>query len=359
MKFKLKAISLFSGCGGDTSGLEQAGFEVVAYSEINKSAQKTHDLNFKNSVLLGEDGDITKISDKDLEQYKGTIDLIFAGFPCQGFSHAGKKDINDSRNKLFWEFVRITSIIKPKWIIGENVAGLLRRKSDDGKSYISNIITQAFIDIGYNMAEPTVLKAEDFGIAQLRRRVFFVGNNKGLNFEFPNKIYHPSNFKTLEDILEKSQKNSIEISPEKIHNFKHNNILHIGSSSDLCTKNPHPMLKLRVPENLVSFGKRISIKHIELVDITKPTKTISCAYGWQPRLFVPFKSNGKFYAREFTIKELSRIQSFPEEFKLNGTKMEMITQIGNAVPPVLAKVLAEQVIKYEIGTLEGKKTTLF
>ena len=340
------AISLFSGCGGDTSGLEQAGFKVVAYSEINEAAKKTHDLNFNNCTLLGNDGDITKVSNEDLKQYEGKIDLIFAGFPCQGFSHAGKKDINDIRNKLFWEFVRVTNIIKPKWIIGENVAGLLKRKTDDGKSFISDVIVQSFNDIGYNMAEPTILKAEEFGVPQLRRRVFFIGNNRGIKFKFPNKT-HFEKFEAISNILENSKKNSIEIIPNKIHGFNHQNILHINTSSDLCLQYPHPMLKLRVPENLVSFGKRISIKHIELVDITKPTKTISCAYGWQPRLFVPFKTNNKFYAREFTIKELSLIQTFPNNFKFYGTKKEKINQIGNAVPPRLAKILAEQIIKYE------------
>ena len=90
--------------------------------------KETHELNFPNTVLLGQ-GDITKTSDDEFLQYKGKVNLIFAGFPCQGFSHAGKKLPDDPRNTLFREFLRSTRLIKPKYIIGENVKGLLSRKT--------------------------------------------------------------------------------------------------------------------------------------------------------------------------------------------------------------------------------------
>ena len=145
----MNAISLFSGMGGDSLGIVNSGFNLVAYSEINKKFQETHELNFPNSKLIGN-GDITKTTNEMLCFYKNNVDLIFAGFPCQGFSNAGKKQDNDPRNTLFKEFLRSVKIINPKYIIGENVPGLLKRKTVSGELYI-NVITNEFINLGYRI----------------------------------------------------------------------------------------------------------------------------------------------------------------------------------------------------------------
>ena len=349
MKKEFTAISLFSGAGGDTLGLERAGFRVIAYSEIWNRARETHELNFPHSKLLGEDvnSDITKITYNEFKKYRGKIDLIFAGFPCQGFSHAGKKDPNDERNKLFWEFVRATDIIKPKWIIGENVAGLLNRKTDDKESFIRDIILNAFEDIGYNMAEPKVLSAEEFGVPQKRKRVFFVGNNSNIDFKFPLPTYNRTNFIGIATILEQSLSNLIEINPDKIPYFDEENILIIDNDLEMDF-NAHPFLKLRASEDRISFSKRVSPNHIELSDLSKPTKTIHCGYSFQPRLFVPIKYKDKYYAREFTLRELAQIQDFPFDYKFSGNKNDIIKQIGNAVPPKLSEVIAREIIKYNL-----------
>jgi len=115
------AISLFSGCGGDTLGLEMANVNVVGFIELNEDAIKSHELNFPNSKLIGKD--IYNVSEKDLNTFVGNIDIIFGGFPCQSFSRSGKKNPSDERGKLYLEFIRIASIVKPKFIIGENVEG--------------------------------------------------------------------------------------------------------------------------------------------------------------------------------------------------------------------------------------------
>ena len=113
------ALSLFSGCGGDTVGMTDAGLDVSWYSELKKIFRESHDLNFDACKLLGDD--INKISDEDFENLQGKIDIIFGGFPCQSFSNAGKKDPNDMRGQLYLQFVRAAKIIKPKFIIGENI----------------------------------------------------------------------------------------------------------------------------------------------------------------------------------------------------------------------------------------------
>jgi DNA (cytosine-5)-methyltransferase 1 len=356
LKKKLTAMSLFSGAGGDTVGLEDAGFKVIAYSEIWNKARETHDLNFPDSEWLGSKvgGDITQISDEEFKKYQGKIDLIFAGFPCQGFSHAGKKDSDDPRNKLFWEFVRATEIIKPKWIIGENVAGLLNRKTDDGQGMIGDIICEAFEGIGYTMAEAQVLNAEDFGVPQKRRRVFFVGSRDGIKFDFPEPTHLKDNFVGIKNVLEQNLEKAIEIDPDKIPHFNHDNVLDIDSKIDLCLKTPHPFLKLRASEDRISFGKRITPNHIELSDLEAPTKTIHCGYAFQPRLFVPIRYKDKYYSREFTTSELAQIQSFPKNYKFSGHKNDIIKQIGNAVPPVLSKVIAQEIIKIDPSLIKRK-----
>ena len=209
MTQKYKAISLFSGLGGDTLGLTNANVEVVAYNELDKTYCKSHEENFPNSELItrktselitrktankeksiydvpemlavaiasadalhvtdamfqndpanvgehhiptpthniptptnNDDRNIQNIPDEVFEKYENDVDIIFAGFPCQGFSAAGKKMDNDPRNTLFREFLRTAKIINPKMIIGENVKGLLSRKTTSGENYIDVIVKE-------------------------------------------------------------------------------------------------------------------------------------------------------------------------------------------------------------------------
>lgn len=338
---KLKAISLFAGCGGDSLGLKQAGFEVVGFVENWSKAIETHKLNFPKSKLIGENvgGDIVKIPDKEFSKYKNQIDILFAGFPCQGFSHAGKKDSKDKRNKLFWEFVRVAKLIKPKWIIGENVAGLLYRNTDDGKTKVSDVIIKAFENIGYKMAKPTILKAEEYGVPQKRRRIFFVGNILNKIFKFPEPEKKQS---SLKGIIESDLHNAIKfklflknIKTNKIHKIKKNVTI---------TGKPHPFLLKKIREGKISFGKRISPNHVEIVDIDFPTKTIHCGYSFQPRLFVLLKKNKEIFIRSFNINELAQIQGFPKNYKFFGKEEDIIKQIGNAVPPQLVTKIVKETL---------------
>lgn len=338
---KLKAISLFAGCGGDTLGLEKAGFEVVGFVEFWDKAIKTHKLNFPKSEFIGEKykGDITKIPDEDFKKFKGKIDILFAGFPCQGFSHAGKKDSKDKRNKLFWEFVRVAKLIKPKWIIGENVAGLLYRNTDDGKTKVSDVIIKAFENIGYKMAKPTILKAEEYGVPQKRRRIFFVGNILNKIFKFPK----PEKKKlSLRGIIEPKLHNAIKFRLFQ-QNIKTTKIYKINKNV-IITGKPHPFLLKKIKEGKLSFGKRISPNHAEIVDIDVPTKTIHCGYSFQPRLFVLLKKEQEIFIRPFNTNELAQIQGFPKHFKFFGKTEDIIKQIGNAVPPQLVTKIVKETL---------------
>jgi len=274
----MKAISLFSGMGGDTLGMENAGIEVVAFNDFNKKAIETHKNNF-SSKLIHEELDIKKIPDEAFLEYKGSVNVIFAGFPCQGFSHGGKKLPNDPRNTLFKEFVRATHLIEPEFIIGENVEGLLGRKTETGRPYI-DIISEEFENIGYRI-KYQVIKAEEYSVPQLRRRLIIVGVHTSLdyNYEFPEIIdSNPSiNF------IEKTLKGAVEVPSELLVN----RVVTQVSINDGDNKvhpyivsilNKSPEYNGKKFKSLLSYAKRESPIHLEMIDYTKPSKTIICTY---------------------------------------------------------------------------------
>lgn len=349
----MNAISLFSGMGGDSLAIVNSGFNLVAYSEKEKVFQETHNLNFENCKLLG-DGDITKTKDKSFLKYKDNVDLIFAGFPCQGFSNGGQKKKNDPRNTLFKEFVRATKLINPKYIIGENVKGLLSRKTSDNEKYI-DVIVKEFEDLGYDVSYK-VMKAHLYGVPQKRERLIIVGIKKELNksFEFPEELSTNVN---LKNIVKFDMKGSIKINED---DFDMTTIPEECILKDMNNEedenNPHPNLKLLAKDKdyvykdktyprRLSFAKRDSSIHGEIVDIRNPAKTIICTYARQPRLFVPLQNKNGYYLRTFLPDELKQIQGFPADYKIAGNDNKKIIQIGNAVPPPLIELVIKAILK--------------
>lgn len=341
------AIVLFSGCGGDALALKRSGFKILGFVENERHAKRSFKMNFTGAKLIGEEhkGDIRKIPDEKFEKFRGKVDIITAGFPCQGFSHAGKKNPNDPRNDLFWEFVRAVKIIEPEWIIGENVFGLLHRKTDDGKAYISEVIVSAFEDVGYNMSEPKLLEARQFGVPQKRKRAFFIGRKNGPSLD-TNKL---ENIKKknipIKDIVEFSLEGAIPFDPKTVEG----KIIEYCESSgnEEPSGKPHPYLVSSLNKGKLSFGKRNSPHHTEIVNLNCPMKTVHCGYEFQPRLFVPLKNKNGTFLRTFTVKELAQIQGFPKNFKLSGSEREKINQIGNAVPPQMIEGIIEEIQKFK------------
>lgn len=322
----LLALSLFSGAGGDTLGMEQAGLKVVAFSENNSKCVATHKAVWPDSKWLGESvkGDISKVPDSEFEAYRGRIFLVFAGFPCQGFSNAGKKDVNDPRNRMFYEFLRVVRLVQPQWIMGENVAGLLSRTTDDGAGKVIDVIAREFADIGY----PVVSKVYDMsavGVSQSRKRLAIVGNQLGIQFAMPEFAEPRQGLRHIaEPSLEGALETRMEIPPECV--------VSIPDEVE-PTGTPHPYLVKKHSEGLISFGKRDSPFHSEVLDLSKPCKTLICAYTFQPRLYIGLvKPNGKRYIRCLTIREAAQVQGFPADHAFAGSRDDVIKQIGNAVP---------------------------
>ena len=352
----MKAISLFSGMGGDSLGIINAGLELVAYSEWEKEMKETHELNFPNTKLIGC-GDITKTKDEDFLEYKDNVDLIFAGFPCQGFSHAGKKLPDDPRNTLFREFLRSTTLIKPKYIIGENVKGLINRKNVDGDLYI-NIIKDEFNNIGYDIYYKVYMCSKlDIGVPQNRERLIIVGIRSDLKQEFTFPEEKKEKTGNLKDIIEFNMTGALKLEKEDL-DFNFDDIpddcILTDMENDGRENNPHPNLvglakkrdyvrKEKARPHRLHFGRRLDVGG-EIIDIRKPINTIICSYAHCPRFFVPLKNKNGNYLRALLPDELKQIQGFPKDYKLSGNTSKQIKQIGNAVPPPLIQMIVESLI---------------
>ena len=278
---------------------------------------------------------------------------------CQGFSNGGKKLPDDPRNTLFREFARSATLIKPKYIIGENVDGLLSRKTATGENYIDVIVAE-FEKIGYNVTYQ-VCHTVRYGIPQLRKRLVYVGIRKDLDktFVFPEPLNDgKTNLPNLLNIIQFNMEGAIKIEPD---DFDMTTIppecilTDMENDDEEDTNNIHPYLRLKaktrneeyagkVHHSLLSFSKRDSPIHCEIIDIRNPSKTIICTYDHQPRLFVPLRNKNGYYIRCILPDELKQIQGFPADFKLVGSKKEQIKQIGNAVPPPLIQQIVKKLI---------------
>lgn len=306
-----------------------------------------------------EDVENTSVYNFEVENDNSYIVANTIVHNCQGFSNGGKKLPDDPRNTLFREFARSATLIKPKYIIGENVDGLLSRKTATGENYIDVIVTE-FEKIGYNVTYQ-VCHTVRYGIPQLRKRLVYVGIRKDLDktFVFPEPLNDgKTNLPNLLNIIQFSMEGAIKIEPD---DFDMTTIPPECILTDMenddgeDTDNIHPYLRLKaktrdeeyngkVHHSLLSFSKRDSPIHCEIIDIRNPSKTIICTYDHQPRLFVPLRNKNGYYIRCILPDELKQIQGFPADFKLFGSKKEKVKQIGNAVPPPLIQQIVKKLL---------------
>jgi DNA (cytosine-5)-methyltransferase 1 len=358
-----KAISLFSGCGGDTLGLERAGFKVVGFNEFKPAPISTHLANFPDSVLLKDSNgstDISKVPNEVFEAYTD-ISVVFAGFPCQGFSNAGKRKPTDSRNQMFRQFVRVVKATKPAFFIGENVSGLLTMKSGPKEEDPSmlEVIRQEFNQIGYDMTYK-VLEASDYGVPQSRKRLLMVGWKTAQPFDSESFWASVSSWGSsqplpkMSSFIQQSLEGALKLDSRAIPPNFDTVAINIPDTIQ-SSGSVHPYVTLKSTtfdqtymdkkhDRLLSCGKRDSPIHSEILDLNKPCKTIICTYDHQPRLLVGLKSPSASYVRCLLPDELKQIQGFPADFKLNGNQKEQIVQVGNAVPPALVEGIGRQLI---------------
>ena len=306
---KPKVLDIFAGCGGFSHGFLRAGFDVVGFVEQSESAIASFQKNHKGARLIGRDA--TTITYGDLKPFQNKVDVIIGGPPCQGFSVCGKRDKKDKRNKLYKEFLRFVSIIKPKFAVMENVTGILSMKDAKGNS-VFNEILQEFIELGYFVTHD-VLTASDFGVAQKRQRVIIIAKRHDIFPRSTKKHY------TVEDVLW-----DLTYEDENLNGH-------------VCF-NPTKETVERIKQ--LSWGGKLNEKFNfsrQRLHPHFPSPTVVT----RPHYIHPH------YDRFLTPRELARLQSFPDTFEFCGSKTDMVKQIGNAVPPKLSEAIAKK-IKTEV-----------
>lgn len=315
---ELNVIDLFCGCGGMSKGLTDAGLNVIAGIDIWDKAIESYNKNFEHRAYCE---DLTKLSpEKFNELYNKdnkNIDILVGGAPCQSFSIAGKRDKNDPRNALFMEYVKFLDYFKPKAFIMENVIGLLSKKTNDGEKVIDIIMNE--LNKNYNCII-NKLYASDFEVPQNRRRTIIIGIRKDLNI-LP---------KEPELIIKKIQ-NRIPVKSILIEKEKIDDKYFLSEKAIIGIENKKKINK----EKGYGFGA-------QFLDLNKPSYTIPARY-WKDGYDALVKYNDK-KIRRLTIIELKRIQSFPDDYIINGSNKDIIIQIGNAVPCKLAYHLGKYLI---------------
>lgn len=321
----MKILSLFSGCGGLDLGFEKAGFEIPVANEFDPTIWETFKVNHPKTQLL--ECDIKNIKEEDLPK---DIDGIIGGPPCQSWSEAGAmRGINDSRGQLFFEYIRLLKILKPKFFLAENVSGMLSKKH---KEAVDNFI-KLFKDCGYDVSL-TLVNAKDYGVSEERKRVFYIGfrNDLKIDFKFPEGSTKDDNKKiTLREILWDLKDSAVPAEDKNYHNPKavNNNEYFVGAYS--------PM-----------FMSRNRVKSWDEQAFTVQASGRQCQIHPQaPKMIkvglnrCEFESGKEYLYRRMSIREVARIQGFPDNFKFIYNKVDnAYKMIGNAVPVNLAYEIA-------------------
>jgi DNA (cytosine-5)-methyltransferase 1 len=356
-KALFNVLSTFAGGGGSSTGYRLAGGKILAINEFVPEAQNTYRENYPNTLIIP--GDIKKLTGKDFMintgLKPGELDLLDGSPPCSAFSMAGSvshgkgnthadafgkkkkySDIEGVENveDLFFEFLRIADELKPKVIIGENVEGLTM---GEAKEYFHKI-QNTFEDIGY-LVVADVLNASYFGVPQARKRTFFIAVREdvaekiGINFMTMYQLYPEKNTKqttlgeAINDVVNEDQE-EIDLLLEKLGPQTA-----VGKTLAKMPKDPDKVL---TGMDYHDKGHHFNLKRCSL---RKPSPTIT-AMGNYPGVA---GTCHPLEDRKFTIKELKRIMSLPEDFKLTGQHKQQSERIGRMVPPLMMKALAESV----------------
>lgn len=351
-------VDLFSGAGGLSRGFMDAGFNVVLGVDFDDAALKTFKENHGNAEAMKLDlfdhDNIDRIVEY-LKENKINLDVLVGGPPCQGFSLAGKREEFDQRNILYSAMVKTAAKLKPKVVVLENVPGMLTLYNGAGAKRVK----EDFEEIGYNVIEPKILYAPEYGVPQIRKRVFFVMTLKDSDlgtYEYPTPILTEEEFVTCEQAIgnlpslegcedyslnqvwdytrqpmnayeEYMRKNS-----ERIYN--HTPTKHAEETIRLISLVPEGKNYKALPKEELEKRKFKYNEALTRYDSKKPSRTIDTGH----RTHFHYK-----YNRIPTVRENARLQSFPDDFIFYGNKQEQYRQVGNAVPPLLGKAIATKV----------------
>jgi DNA (cytosine-5)-methyltransferase 1 len=363
---KFTAIDLFSGAGGLSEGFRQAGFQILAANDADNDAATTYRAAHPETCFL--DGPIESITGKGFLSAagirRGELDVLAGGPPCQAFSvYNHQRGFHDERSGLFREYLKIVEALMPKFVVMENVTGIT--SVDDGRAV--NEIYNRLGQLGFHV-EHRILRAEEFGVPQERRRIFFIASRMSDRIQWPEPTHGPHGnlfnlpFVTVKEaisdlpklnICEGAEESDYTAAPkyeyqarmrsgaEKLFNHVAPSLAPInlkrlsyikpgGSWRDIPTRLlPAGMKRAKRSDHTKRYGRL----HPDGLASTILTK---CDLHWGAYIH-PNQE------RSLTVREAARFQSFPDTFRFYGSKGEQFRQVGNAVPPLLAEAVASQV----------------
>jgi DNA (cytosine-5)-methyltransferase 1 len=341
----LQVLDLFSGAGGLSVGFRSAGYEIVGGVDFDRNAISTYELNFPTSSAWLEDLETpTDAFQAWVSALNGKVDIIVGGPPCQGFSIAGKRNPDDPRNRLYLKFIEIVEQVQPGAVLIENVPHIAAMNN----GAVKKAIEADLVGLGYQV-EIATLNASHFGVPQARKRTFFVGL-KSKKFEFPQTTTENAPLTCRDAIadlpsLDKSstgiEYNYESATPTEYQKLMRSNsqridnhelVRHKAQTIEIISLVPDGGNYKNLPTSLQSTRK-VNIAWTRM-NSTKPSFTIDAGH------------NHHFHYSENrvpSVRESARIQSFPDTFEFVGPRTSQYRQVGNAVPPLLAQAIAEEI----------------
>lgn len=344
---KYNVIDLFSGAGGLSRGFMDAGFDVLLGVDFDEAALKTFRENHGNAETMQLDlfnHDNLQHILQFLDEKKLNLDVLVGGPPCQGFSLAGPRSELDERNRLYEAMVKLAKFSSPKVVVLENVPGLLTLFEGKG----AERIVRDFTELGYKV-EKKILYAPDFGVPQIRKRVFFVCVSSELSdFKFPIPTFNTENYITCEQAINdlpslemnigknemdyeigalNEYQESMRENSKKLYN-------HVGTKHEPKTVD---LIKM-VPE-----GKNFRALPVPYNTMFKYNEALTRYHSKKPSLTINTGHRSHFHYkwnRIPTVRESARLQTFPDDFIFYGNKTQQYRQVGNAVPPLMGKNIA-------------------
>ncbi|NNJ30448.1 DNA cytosine methyltransferase [Lacrimispora defluvii] len=358
----ISVVSLFSGGGGLDLGFKKAGFDIKWAIDNNKNAVSTYKKNIGNHIVCAD------INTIDLESIPHA-DVVIGGPPCQSFSLAGKRDVEDERGQLVWRYIQIIKQVDPKAFVFENVTGILSAKNAKGEKVVE-LLKSAFIEIGYSISTK-VVNAADYGIPQKRKRVIIVGLKDGYSFQFPTETHceDGTGLKRYVSVEEALGDLPLAVEDEK------------GVTEYLVEAQSEYQGKMRcegkITEHFIPQMSELDkyiISHVKpggnYMDVPADVNSARIRRlqrdGGHTTCYGRLKPDEPSYTintyfnrpnvgcnihysedRLITVREALRLQSFPDSYELvSSSKQGKHLIVGNAVPPILAEIIAEKLKNY-------------
>lgn len=347
-------IDLFCGAGGFTIGFSRSGWKPLLSIDINPSVANTHESNFPTIPFLEEDLSEQKTIQRITELYQGKeIGVIVGGPPCQGFSIFGKRRFvntkgydphTDPRNKLVYSFLEVVKALKPRWVIMENVPGFA---SLDKGMFLKTVLSE-LIELGYPNAEARILNAADYGVPQLRKRLVIIANKTGHIIPWAKKKFFakPEDWQHYYRTVGEVIMDLAEDTSYRVHTchvpMKHKPLLierykYIPEGGKLNVEDLPVELRKGYRTNKVKNYSHV----FKRLDRDRPAFTMVPGHNAFP--IHPWLN------RAITVREAARIQTFPDNLEFMGTRQDQCIQAGNAFPPLLAEIIANNIKKAEVN----------